>query len=502
VSEHTNSARSADRGSRRARPVSTKRGALAAIAVALILALLAVPAPARAVTCSGATPKRCDQTVDGGVATVCVPNNFECCNTRICAAACGASWKRCMNAGSDLAVCEDTAAMCTTAHGGDPNYPKFCEEFVMVTGSLTCGQPAEKPGNIGWCCEAGALCGEHFPECLCSLPCGNTCCQGEDECVEGFCKPPCPPGTHYEGQVCVCDEGQACGVGSRRVCCPDGSTCQGSRCVTPRQQDNPDDNPFQNFINMINQVAGSRGGRSGQGRVALAAPGPVDSVLLELAAVNGLRAAVGLALDAHAVDPAYQSNVVAGNGSLPALAAGTGLDPSAAAALDALLTAQGKGFAQALASTKALARSRGALRAHDLAAARKLAKAAGSFAGRAAKALRPVPKLRAKAVAALTSTGAAEVNTTPEEVAALQASVAPGDVPSDLAALLTGLGADADDLSRVGQALQNASAGGPALIAPLADEAQTASLKSMTKKLGRFAKSARRSPFGTVPGIE
>ena len=37
---------------------------------------------------------------------------------------------------------------------------------------------------------------------------------------------------------------------------------------------------------------------------------------------------------------------------------------------------------------------------------------------------------------------------------------------------------------------------------PLADEAQTASLKSMAKNLGRFAKSARRSPFGTVPGIE
>jgi hypothetical protein len=406
-----------------------------------------------------------------------------------------------MNGGTDLAVCEDTAAMCTPAHGGDPLYPKFCEEFVLVTGGLTCGQPAEKPGNIGWCCEAGALCGEHFPECLCSVQCGNVCCQGEDECVEGFCKPPCPPGTHYEGQVCVCDDGQACGVGSRRTCCPDGTTCQGGRCVTPRRPDTTDDSPLQNFINMINQVAGSRGGRSGQGRVTLAATAPLDAALLQLAAVNGLRAAVGLALEAQAVDAAYQSNVVVGNGSLPGLESGPGLGPGAAAALDGLLAAQARGFAQALGSAKSLARARGALRQHDLSAARKLVKAAGSFAGRAARALRPVPKLRSKVVGALT-TESAEVNTTAEEVTALQSSVAPGEVPTDLAALLTSLGADASDLSRVGQVLQTSSAGGPALIAPLADEAQTATLKSMTKKLGRFAKSARRSPFGTVPGIE
>ena len=471
------------------------------LTAAVLAATLVGPAPALGLTCSGTFSKMCSQTVDGGVAAICVPENYECCNTRICAAACGASWKRCMNAGTDLAVCEDTAAMCTTAHGGDPNYPKFCEELVMVTGSLTCGQPASKPGNAGWCCQAGALCGEHYPECLCIVRCGNVCCQEGEECVEGFCKPPCPPGTHYEEQVCVCDEGQACGVGSSRTCCPDGTTCQGNRCVTPRRPDTTDDNPFQNFLNMINQVAGSRGGRSGQGRVTLAASAPLDAALLELAAVNGLRAAVGLALEAQAVDAAYQSNVVAGNGALPVLESGPGLGAGAAVALDTLLAAQAKGFTQALASAKSLARARGALRRRDLSAARKLVKAAGSFAGRAAKALRPVPKLRSKAVAALT-TESAEVNTTAEEVAALQSSVAPGEVPADLAALLTLLGADASDLARVGEVLQSSSAGGPALIAPLADEAQTATLKSMTKALARFAKSARRSPFGTVPGIE
>jgi hypothetical protein len=472
------------------------RRLIAPIAAMMLAGLLWGPVRALALDCTGGEHLCPHPLGPGGV---CVPTDWECCGTPICAGACGAAWKRCLLGGTYDAVCEDTAAMCTPQHGGDPTLPKFCEELIMVTGSLTCGQNPSIAGNIGWCCAADQQCGEHFPECICPTACGNSCCQGEQVCIEGFCKPPCPPGMHYEAQVCVCDDGQACGVGTRRTCCPAGATCQGSRCVTPREPDNPDSNPIQNFVNMINQVAGSHGGRSAPIRVPQGIPsGALGPALLQIAAVNGLRAAASLTFTDQPVDAAYQSTVVAADATPPAL---TLVDAKTAAALDALLAAQAKGFAQALASAKSIARARGALRARDLKQSRRHVGAGARFAGRAAKALRRVPKLRAKAVDALTSAGVPDVNVSADEVAALQASVEASGVPADLAAQLTALGADAEDLERVRRSLLTPSSGGPALIAPLADAAETDTLKSFAKALARFANSARRSPFGTVPGL-
>jgi hypothetical protein len=407
-----------------------------------------------------------------------------------------------MNGGTDFAVCEDTAAMCTPQHGGDPDRPKYCEELIMVTGSLTCEQPGSLPGNIGWCCAADELCGEHYPECICQTRCGGACCTADQVCVEDFCKPRCGPGMHYEDQICVCDDDGAMCLGPQgQMCCPEGSICQGGGCVTPTEPQNPDGNFLKNMWNMIRQVGASHGRSARLLHLRGApAPGPVGDALLQLAAVNGLREAARRAFSDHPVDLAYQTKVLAPRPSLPSLASGPGLDARAAAALEALLAAQARGFADALASARSLARARGALSQWDEHQAVKQVRAAAKFAKRAAKGLRRLPKLRAKTVEALTEAGVAEVDTSTDEVLAFQASVESDGLPGDLAALLVGLGADADDLARVRDSLLVSSTGGPALITPLADAAQTGDLVSIGLELREFAKVARHSPFGPVAG--
>jgi hypothetical protein len=268
--------------------------------------------------------------------------------------------------------------------------------------------------------------------------------------------------------------------------------------VAPKQPTNPDTNFLQNFLNMINEVASGHGGASTRSSLTrAAAPGPIASALLQLAAVNALRSAAGLAFSDQPVDPAYQGKVAAGKSRLPRLATGPDLGARAAKALDALLAAEAKAFGQYLASARSLARARGALSQHDVKGARRQVHAAASFADHAAQALRGVPRLRAKAVSALRSGGVAEVNASAAEVAALQAGVASNGVPGDLAALLAGLGVAGDDLDRVRRSLLAASSGGPSLIAPLADASQTRDLKSMGAALGQFARAARHAPLAS-----
>lgn len=473
------------------------------LAVGAVVGPLMAP-PSRAAVppnCGGDAPKACNHPLGPG--GLCVPASWECCNTRKCAMACTASWKRCMNGGTEFATCEATAGMCTTEAGGDPAKPKFCEELVMTTGSQTCGQPASIAGNIGWCCRAGELCGEHFPDCLCSTPCGSTCCTPEQECDDGACRDACPSGQHHVGlsPACVCDSNNAppCGIGNSAQCCARGATCQRNVCIRSNEPEDADTNFLQNMHNLINQAAETSGGRHvGPRFTAASLLGPIGTALLDLAAVNGLRTAAGRAFGDRPVDPAYHLKVVAARPRLPKLASGPGLDARAAKALDKLLAAQANAFAQALGAARSLARARGALAQADLKQASKQVRAATRFAERAAKALRGVPRLRAKAVARLTSGGATEVNASAAAVTALQASVESSGVPPDLAALLQALGADSDDLARVREALLVASPGGPALIAPLADASDAEALKSMARELGRFARSARRNPIQPV----
>jgi hypothetical protein len=184
----------------------------------------------------------------------------------------------------------------------------------------------------------------------------------------------------------------------------------------------------------------------------------------------------------------------------PRIASGDGIEPRAARALEALLAAEAKGFAQALACATALARARGATRAGDFKAVRRQVLAAAGFAGAAARALRPVPSLRAKALAALQSTGAVEVVATPADVLALQTDVRAGGVPADLKAALGRLGVRGGNLAGVRDALLATSPGGPVLIAPLADPARTQNLKAMRAELARYSRAARRSPLARARG--
>lgn len=386
-----------------------------------------------------------------------------------------------MNGGTEFRVCEDTAAMCTPQHGGDPSRPKFCEELIMVTGSLTCGQPDSLASNIGWCCGADDQCGEHYPNCI---------------------EPECGPGMHYEGGACACDEDwTACFGPLGLLCCPAGSVCRSSTCVVdPGSPSSFDWGWLLNMVNMARQ-SHDQSSRDLQRRGA-PAPGPVGDALLQIAAVNGFREAARRAFVDGPVDAAYQTNVVAPEPSLPTLVSGPGLDARATRALAKLLAAEAKGFAEALASARSLARVRGALGQQDVKQAGKRARAAAKLAKRAAKALGRLPKLRAKAVEALTEAGVAEVDTSTDEVLDFQAGVQADGLPGDLAALLLGLGADADDLERVRDSVLDGgvATGGPALIAPLADAAQTADLETIALELEEFAKSARRSPLDAVAG--
>ncbi|HMJ96944.1 MAG TPA: hypothetical protein VK486_13895, partial [Thermoleophilaceae bacterium] len=112
-----------------------------------------------------------------------------------------------------------------------------------------------------------------------------------------------------------------------------------------------------------------------------------------------------------------------------------------------------------------------------------------------AKALRPVPSLRAKAFKALSETGATEVVASPADVAALQADVRASGVPAELRDPLGRLRVRGRDLSTVRAALLQDSSGGPVLVAPLGDGVRTRNLEAIAAELARYSKSARRTPI-------
>jgi hypothetical protein len=377
------------------------------------------------------------------------------------------------------------------------------------------------PAIRGWCCRPNEDCYTFtstsdvvFGSCSCpddpegrgDTECGDECCAKGQICVDDrsgkHCKPPCVKGRHYDqNSNCVCDRGATC----RNGCCPEGQECLEGRCASPADTSGFFKNLTKNFGEFSgsdtgNQAAGSRAGGSNYFRLGHAAAGPgatpVRSALLLLAAVNARGAAAAIAFTDLHVDRGYRRRVVAARPRLPKLAGTPGFDPGAARALDALLAAEAKAFAQIAASATALARSRGALRAHNSALARKQALAAGSFASAAAKALRGVPSLRRRAAAALRAAGVAEVNAGVIDVAALQAAVKASGIPADLTGLLRGLGMTGDDLKRARQAFAALTpSGGPALIVPLSDPGRNRTITQLAGELAKYARSTRRSPI-------
>jgi hypothetical protein len=479
----------------------TRRRAVTLLGGAVVAGSLLRPARAGAQNCWPGGPKVCSNSKG---ARVCVSNDLQCCSNDNCAIACPYPWRDC----EAPANCADTARMCRDASAPDydKNRTKFCSQRVPVTNGCVSG--GTSMSIRGWCCRATEECGAEFGTCECpeSRKCSGECCKQDEECVRlgliagKTCLKKCPPNWHHDGYDCVCDKGNSCGV----KCCPEGTACEGSRCVKPKE---PNKFPslwdsFTGFGDMANQSAAQHGGGPRSQFLAAQATDAVGAALLALAAVNAQGVAAGSAFAPSNVDRAHRRKVAAPRPAPPRISSGAGLDPSAARALEALLAAEAKGFALALASAKALARARGALARHDSKTARKQVLASAGFAGGAARALRPVPSLRKRALAALRSTGAAEIVASAEEVLALQGEVRVSGVPPALRDRLRRLGVRGSDLAPVRAALlASSSGGGPALIEPLADPARTRNLQSIAAELARFSKSARRSPISRSRGL-
>ncbi len=475
-------------------PVTRRRALLTAGGAAMAGSMLR-PGSARA-DCFPGGPKVCSNSKG---MKVCVPNNLECCSNDNCAIACPYPWRRCEQPGN----CADTPKLCTdpTAPGYLKGNTQFCSQRLPVPNGCVSGGTSSS--LRGWCCKPRETCSTTFGECECPTPCGDDCCATTEECVSlglfqgSKCMQKCKPGWHHDGVNCVCDSGQTCGLN----CCPAGSVCTGSTCSKPKEPDDSFFNPFNGlfgFGDAINQTAASRGGGSGHiahvARISAVAT-PVDAALLALAAVNAQGAAAAMAFTDRHADGAYRHRVTAARPAAPPVTAGAGLDAASAAALRKLVAAEAKAFALVLASATALARARGAADHKNLTAARGQVTAAAAFASQAAKALGPLPSLRAAAAAALHAGGVAEVVVSAGDVSVFQSTVRAGGVPSDLAALLKRLGVQGADLSRAKASLLGSSAGGPALIAPLDDPARTRNLRSLASELKTFSRDARRRPI-------
>jgi hypothetical protein len=478
----------------------TRRRAVALMGGAALVGSLLRPGKAKA-GCWPGGPKVC--TSSGG-ARVCVGNELDCCSNDFCAIACPYPWRRCEGPG----VCQDTALMCSTptAPGYDRSKTQFCSQNILVTGSTTCGQPPDVFRRRGWCCKPNETCGPEFGECTCpsAQRCSDVCCKPDQECVSqgvfssSLCMTKCPPGQHHERLDCVCDTGQRCGL----RCCPAGSVCSGSRCDKAKEPDrwpNPFD-AFKNFFDTANQSAAGHGGRKVLAMGAGADEPAVTAALLALAAVNAQGIAAGTALSAPPADRNHRRTARPVRPRLPRVAPGPGLNAAAATALNQLLTAEARAFALVHACARSLGRARGASARRDVRTMRRQTQTAARYAAQAARALRGLPRLRARAAAALRSGGTAEVMTTATDIAALQASVQATGVPADLRTLLSRLGVSGADLEPVRAALLVSTPGGPALIGPLADRRRDANLRALASALGRFSASVRRSPVTRVRG--
>jgi hypothetical protein len=479
-----------------AAPLSRRR-MLAAAGGAVAAASLLRPGRAQA-DCFPGGPKICSNPHG---ARVCVPSNLACCSNDNCAIACPYPWRDC----AAPAVCNDTSRMC---HDPSSNFTKeqtqFCHQTVKVVNG--CVDAGYSMAVRGWCCRPRERCSTTtFGECICDT-CGSDCCRPDEECVrtglpiigEQKCLRKCPPGWHHDGFDCVCDSGQTCGT----RCCPAGSDCVGSSCRKPPPAPSDPDllDRFKGYFQGIGDTAASRGGGSARDARA-AAVSPVSGALLALGAVSTQGQVAALALGDHHRDSAYRTKVRAPRPSPPKIASGPGLPATAAAALQAVVTAEATGYAQLLACATALARARGALRHHNVSAARTQSRAAARFADNASRRLKRVPALRIAAAVALRTAGVAEVTVTLGQTSQLHDDVILHGIPSDLRAALQRLGVRGGDFGRARTALLGTPSSGPVLIAPLMDSGRNQNLTALASSFSAFARAPRRQPIlSTRPG--
>jgi hypothetical protein len=203
-------------------------------------------------------------------------------------------------------------------------------------------------------------------------------------------------------------------------------------------------------------------------------------------------------------DSAYRRAVKAPRVALRPVAPGAGLDAAAAQALSKLLIAEARAWALIYAAAVARMRALGAIKARNMKAARGQARASATFAAGAAKALRRVPRLRTAALAALQSSGTPEVRVTANQVRSFQSSVRSDGLPADLRARLSQLGLSAAEKRRVAKlivARRGDARDRNVLVEPLASDSQQAALRTLVRKLGRFAAATRRRPISaSKPG--
>ncbi len=490
-------------------PISRRR-AFGVVAGAAVAAKMLRPLTARAAaTCDDPDlPMKCSQANGNLERFVCAPSGVQCCNTDRCAGACAYTYRDCVNAGSATASCNDTPRMCF-----DPSAPyvaakqfKFCSITATDPPQAdTCSDP--HPRVFGWCCPVGSVCVEEGQTCRCPGElCEGTgvCCPKHHYCDSDGCKTYCDSGDTVRqcGNVC-CTSNRHCSGGFFPECeCNAPLVACGTGCCDPSttpQDPGLLDRMFGGWFSTAQQTAGAHGG--GHRRSAPAPPEVgATNALLVLATMSAQRgAACNAFADGHH-DTKFTSAVGASRTSLPVVGGDAALDAGSAKVLTALTAAQAKSSAQIMAAATALARSRGAIARHNRSAARRQLLASARFADAAVKAPKTEATLRARAAAALKAGGVQEINVPGDAIASLQSSVRSGGMPSALAALLAGVGIKGHDLARVRawmlqKSIDGAYLGGPVLVEPLSDAAQTRSDRHVITELQAYARHARRHPL-------
>jgi hypothetical protein len=351
----------------------------------------------------------------------------------------------------------------------------------------------------GHCCDAG-----NDEDC-----CGDGCCNEDGYCCSSGGEEVCCPReydcTAIPG-VCGCSQYQRCGqhcCGLGSVCCTinTGGTQLNVACCSATNLDELLDS-LKRFFGV---GTGPYYGTDAAARKsdAAAAAGVADA-LVAIDAVGDLARLAHAHIKSPPRDSAYRRAVRAPRVALRPLRSGPGLDAASAQALTKMLVAEARAWALVHAAAVTRARSLTAIRAKNMKAARTQAMASAAFAARAARALRPVPRLRSSALAALRKGGAAEVSVTANQVRALQRRAARTGLPADLRARLSQLGLGAADRRRVAKLIVAGKGDARAanvLIEPLADASSQAAIRRMSKQLRRIAAVSRRHPIrSSKPG--
>jgi hypothetical protein len=359
-----------------------------------------------------------------------------------------------------------------------------CPSSENCCGDGCCLGVCCKRGGEAWCCEDTNICSgiPGFCGCPQAQRCGDLCCEAGSVCCR----------VSLAGELI----GRHIAVG-RYTCCSPGLEKELRDALEKLLHLEP--------LPLWGEAASASGQASDtldlpmqrQRAGAAASVGAADAVIA-LGAVETVGVLATGRLRSGPPDAHYRQPVKAREPALAPVAPGPGLDAAAAQALNKLLAAEARAWSLLNAAAASYARSLGAIRARDVRAARSQARAYGQFAGKAAKALRSVPRLRAAAVAALQSGRTPEVTITARQVADFQVSVRSRGLPADLRARLIQLGLGHVEQRKVGRLIvgtQSERVAGDVLIAPLADASRSAALAKLAKLLARQATSSRERPI-------